>query len=269
MKNILTIDVEDWYQGNALVSYRDAGRYESRIEQAVDRVLSILDGYHIRATFFVLGHLAESHSDVVRRIHEQGHEIATHGYSHELAYRQERSVFIEELHRSITICEDLTGQRVLGHRASNWSVTDRSLWVLDAVRDAGLQYDSSVFPMGTHLYGMPGRPRHIHRLDCGLTEVPPSTIRFAGLTIPFSGGFFLRALPYWFIRRALRRVNAEGQPAVVYLHPWELDTDQPRNLPIPFTDRMIHYMNLHTTERKLRGLCESFSFGPVCEVVSL
>ena len=269
MKNILTIDVEDWYQGNAHISYRDAAGYESRIERSVDRLLSILGASHIRATFFVLGHLAESHGEVVRRIHEHGHEIATHGYSHEMAYRQARSVFEEELHRSIAVCEDLTGQPILGHRASNWSVTKRSLWVLDIVQEAGLLYDSSVFPVRTHLYGISGRPRHIHRLDCGLTEVPPSTIRLAGHTIPFSGGFFLRALPYRFIHWALRRVNAEGYPAVVYLHPWELDTEQPRNLPIPFVDRMVHYMNLHTTERKLRRLCESFSFGPVCEVVSL
>ncbi|MBI4551946.1 MAG: DUF3473 domain-containing protein [Candidatus Latescibacteria bacterium] len=268
-RNILTIDVEDWCQGNAYVPLHDVSRYESRIEPSIDRLLAILDEYGVRATFFVLGHIAESHPALTRRLHDAGHEVGTHGYSHDLAYRQTRQTFAEELRRSLAACEDATSARVLGHRASNWSVTARSLWALDVVHEAGLRYDSSIFPVRTRLYGIPGRPRHVHRLPTGLLEVPPSTVRVAGRTIPFSGGFFLRALPYAFIRWAIRRVNAEGHPAVVYLHPWELDTSQPRDLDIPFTGRVIHYLNLSTTERKLRALCSSFPFGPVREVVPL
>ena len=269
MQNILTVDVEDWYQGNARIPYQDAWRFESRIEKSVDQVLGILDEYETQATFFILGHLAESHGQVVKQIQNHGHEIATHGYSHQLIFKQTPAEFAEELYRSIALCEDLTGRAVMGHRASNWSVTSQSLWALDLLKKAGLRYDSSVYPVRTGYFGISGRSREPHILDNGLIEVPPSTVSVANYTIPFAGGVFLRTLPYGLVEWAVRRVNAEGHPAVVYLHPWELDQDQPKNLPVPFIDQFIHYHNLDTTEAKLRRLCSQFSFGTVMETIAL
>jgi polysaccharide deacetylase family protein (PEP-CTERM system associated) len=269
MKNILTVDLEDWCQGNTRIGMAEAAQYESRIERSMDRLLGVLDEYGTRATFFALGHLAESFPHLIKKAHDLGHEIATHGYSHELIYRQTPERFRAELLRSVAICEDITGSRLLGHRASNWSITRRSLWALDIAREAGLVYDSSVYPTRTHVFGISGWPRWMIRLPHGLMEIPPSTLKIAGRIIPFSGGFFLRMLPEAIIMWAVRRINAEGHPAVICLHPWELDVDQPKNLPLPWPDRFIHYTNLVTTERKLRNLCSTIDFHPVREVISL
>ncbi|MDA0745670.1 MAG: DUF3473 domain-containing protein [bacterium] len=260
MTNALTIDLEDWYQGNELVPHTDASRYEDRIEFSTSSVLDILAEYKTHATFFILGHIAEKKPSLIRTIADAGHEIGSHGYSHRLIYKQTPAEFEEELCRSKDACEQTSGRQVMGHRASNWSITRTSLWALDILKKHNFHYDSSIYPAQTYLYGISGAPRFVHRLENGLLEIPPSTVRIAGRCLPFSGGFYLRMLPLFLLKRAVSRIHKENQPAVLYLHPWELDIDQPRTLGVPFKNRLIHYTGLHSTERKLRALLSAFRF---------
>ena len=259
--NALTVDLEDWYQGNEYILPSDAHRYENRIEIGTRKLLHLLAESGAQATFFILGHIAEKNSALIRSIADAGHEIATRGYSHQLIYRQKPSEFEAELRRAKQACEDIVGHPIIGHRASNWSITRSSLWALDILRNYGFLYDSSIFPARTYLYGIPDAPRFAHHLENGLLEIPPSTLKWGGRRIPFSGGFFLRVFPLRFLRWAIRQINAEGHPAVIYVHPWELDVGQPRSLDIPLKNRFIHYAGLRSTEGKLRSLLSLYSFG--------
>ncbi|MBN2010073.1 DUF3473 domain-containing protein [candidate division KSB1 bacterium] len=258
--NIFSIDLEDWYMGNECIKVHQAQQFEQRIDYSTSKLLDMLAEFSVQATFFVLGFLAEKNKRLIRKIHAAGHEIATHGYSHELVYNQSHDIFREELKRSILGCEDIIGEAILGHRASNWTITDKSLWALDILKESGIEYDSSIFPTKNYLYGIPGAPRYKFVFDNGLIEYPPSVAEVVGQRIPFSGGFYLRLFPYRFIKWAIEQINSEGQPAVIYLHPWELDTEQPRRLPVPLKNRIIHYTNLNSTERKIRQLLKDFSF---------
>lgn len=268
--NLLTVDVEEWFQGNPVIPFTHADRFESRVEADVERLLKLFAQYGVRATWFVLGYLAETRPRMVARIAAAGHEIGTHGYGHELITRQSRAVFAEELRRSVAACEDAAGRRVEGYRASNWSITRATLWALDEIAAAGLAYDSSIFPTGNSRYGIPDAPRFIHRLSNGLLEVPPSTWRAAWAprwspNLPCSGGCYLRVLPGAALAAAVRSLNRAGHPAVLYIHPWELDPDPPRHLPVPWHNRRIHYTGLATTAPKLRRLLGDFSFTSIAE----
>jgi polysaccharide deacetylase family protein (PEP-CTERM system associated) len=265
IKNILTIDLEDWSQGNEWVKLEDAYKYEDRIESATAKLLDVFDEYKIKVTFFVLGHIAEKKRNLINEINFRGHEVGTHGYSHELIYNQTSKEFEYELKKAIYTIEDIVGTKVLGHRASNWSITKKSLWALDILKKNGIIYDSSIFPVRNFLYGIPAAPRFSYKFPNGLIEIPPSTARLFGQNVPFSGGFYLRVLPYWFIEKAIRLVNKKGRPAVMYLHPWDLDIGQPKNLDIPFKNKIIHYVNLAKTEIKLRRLLNDFKFGNIRE----
>jgi len=270
MLNILTVDVEEYFQVHnfAGVVHRDKwDSYESRVEAEVDKVLNLLSEAETRATFFVLGWVAERHANMVRRIQRAGHEIATHGYEHQLIYRQTPEEFAADLRRSIEIIGNITGEQVLGYRAPSFSITQANLWALEIIREQGLKYDSSIFPLVIHdRYGIAVAARHPHLLENGLWEFPIATIPILGKNIPVGGGGYLRVLPYSMVRWALKRINAEGQPFVIYFHSWELDPDQPRIRHVPLFYRFRHYVNLNKMENCVRALLRDFQFGPVREV---
>jgi polysaccharide deacetylase family protein (PEP-CTERM system associated) len=274
MLNGMTVDVEEHFQASAfdcIVDRGNWGKLDSRVEANTERVLDLLDEANVTATFFVLGWLADRRPALVRRIADRGHEIASHGYSHLMAHEQTRQVFRDETIRSRRILQDASGQPVAGYRAASFSIGRRNLWALDILAEAGFLYDSSIFPVRHDRYGMPGASRRIHRLATPsghtLIEVPPSCLAWRRWTLPICGGGYLRlypaALTFWSIRHFNRR---EARPAIVYVHPWEFDPDQPR-LRAPMLTRFRHYTGLHTTETKLRNMMARYSFGPLREVI--
>ncbi len=269
--NALTIDFEDWYQGLEIPAAQWAG-YEDRIPLAARRLLNVLGEAEVRATFFVLGAVAERHPDLVRDIARAGHEVATHGYSHTLVYQMTPETFREELRHSIRLLENLTGQPVLGHRAPFFSITRDSLWAFDVLADCGIRYDSSVFPVLNYRYGIPDAPRWPYAVDAAngadLVEFPLSTSRMLGRNIPVAGGAYFRIFPYAFTRWGFRNINRQARPAVFYLHPWEVDPEHPR-IPLPRRIALTHYFNLKATEQRLRRLLADFRFAPMCEVLGV
>lgn len=268
--NALTIDFEDWYQGLE-IPHGDWGQYEDRIGRSGRRVLEVLAAAGARATFFVLGYVAERHPDLVREIQSAGHEIGTHGYSHTLIYRQTPDLFRQELTRSLRVLEDLTGAPIRGHRAPFFSITKESLWALDILGELGLRYDSSIFPVKNYRYGIEDAPRWPHARDAAgrpLAEFPITTWRVAGLNVPVAGGAYFRIYPYWFTRLALAAVSRGDRPVVFYLHPWEIDPGHPR-IPLPRRIAATHYFNLGATEGRLRRLLADFRFATMGEVLRL
>ncbi|MHB8481176.1 MAG: XrtA system polysaccharide deacetylase [Nitrospiria bacterium] len=270
MLNALTIDVEDYYQVSAFessVRFEDWGRYESRVEHNTNRILDLLDEHKSRGTFFILGWIAEREPKLVRSISERGHEMASHGYSHRRVNTQTPRQFREETGRSKKVIEDAIGQRIIGYRAASYSIVRESLWALEILAEEGFCYDSSIFPIRHDRYGIPGYRRFSHPLDLNGTspmiEIPLSTVEIAGFRIPAAGGGYLRLLPYAYTRWAMNRLNQkEKRPAIVYLHPWELDPVQPR-IPSGWKSRFRHYTNLEGMETKLNHLLADFSFAPI------
>jgi polysaccharide deacetylase family protein (PEP-CTERM system associated) len=274
MFNAFTIDVEDYYHVSAfeaVAPMADWDRYESRVEQNTHRLLDLLDAHATKATFFVLGWVAARHPGLVRTLVARGHEVASHGYAHQRVYTQTPAQFRTETRRAKRLLEDTLGHPIWGYRAASYSITTQSLWALEVLRDEGFMYDSSIFPIRHDLYGMPRYPRFCHRLsgpsEVPLVEFPLSTLRFGGTNFPIAGGGYLRLFPYAYTRWGIRYLNQrEGQPAVVYLHPWEVDPAQPR-LPAGPRSRFRHYTNLHRMEERLVRLLQDFSFGTMAEVL--
>jgi polysaccharide deacetylase family protein (PEP-CTERM system associated) len=271
--NAMSVDVEDYFQVSAFdtVVRRDAwDGFESRVEANTERLLRLFDDCRVKATFFTLGWVAERHRDLVRRIVSAGHEIASHGYGHRLIYEQTPDEFRADLRRSKAILEDAAGARVRGYRAPSYSITKQSLWALDVLVDEGFEYDASIFPVHHDRYGIPDAPRDIHRIQRGrgtVVEVPPSTVRLGGVNLPIAGGGYFRLLPFWWTRWGIARVNSmERRPVIFYLHPWEVDPEQPR-LRAGALSRFRHYRNLRKTEPRLRALCSEFRFAPIAEVL--
>lgn len=272
--NAMTIDVEDYFHVSVFdktVRRTDWESMESRVVVNTERLLDLFDEYAVRGTFFVLGWVAERHPSLVRSITSRGHELASHGYAHRLVYEQTPEVFREDVRRSKSLIEDLSGKRVNGYRAPSFSVTEESLWALDVLLEEGYRYDASIFPIRHDRYGIPDAPRWPHsmlRASGSLFEVPGSTVRVGGTNLPVAGGGYFRILPYAWTRWGMRRVNrVDGQPAVFYLHPWEIDPEQPR-LPAGLLGQFRHYRNLHRTEARLRSLMRDFSFGPLETVLT-
>lgn len=272
MINAMTVDLEDWYHSIDSIPFRDWDIYESRIEADTYKILEIFNQFEVRATFFVLGYVAEKHPALVKEIHSIGHEIATHGYFHRLIYRQTPEEFKEDLRRSIRVIEDITQQSVLGYRAPYWTITRESYWALDILQEAGIKYDSSIYPVKTYLYGIPGAPVYpyvVKESDGNkLIEFPPSTVTICGIRVPIAGGFYMRALPSWLIHWGIKRINKEGQPAIVYIHPPEFDPLKPI-VKLPFKERILHYYKLGVMEEKLRLLLSEFRFDSVRELMGL
>jgi len=269
--NALTVDFEDWYHGLEIAPSGWTG-LEDRIELGARRLLDLLHEKRVRATFFVLGILAEKHPQLVREIAAAGHEIGTHGWSHTMVYRMTPEAFSAELRRSIDLLEELSGQRIVGHRAPFFSITRRSLWALEILVQCGIRYDSSIFPVLNYRYGIEDAPRWPYPIDNGtagtLTEFPITTWRVFGRNIPVAGGAYFRILPYAFTRTAYRAINRTGHHAVFYIHPWELDPEHPR-IPVPRRIAATHYANLHVTEPRMRRLLTDFAFAPMKDVLGI
>ncbi len=272
--NAFTVDVEDYFHVAALSSAipRDSwSSRELRVEANTDRLLGVLAEREVRATFFVLGWVAERTPTLVRRIAAAGHEVACHGYSHKLVYRQTPAEFREETVRAKGCLEDTLGHGVFGYRAASFSVTRQSLWALDVLIDLGFRYDSSIFPIHHDLYGIPGATPEPHRVTAPsgrtLAEFPMSAARFFGLQVPVSGGGYFRILPYWLTRAGLQQINEqENRPFAFYLHPWELDPGQPR-IRVGAFSRFRHYTNLSRCEARLRRVLGDFAFGTMEEAL--
>ena len=267
--NAMTVDVEDYFHVTAFAGSLDRERWssqESRVERNTHVLLELFERHRVRTTFFVLGWVAERVPGLIRELHRAGHEIACHGLTHELVYKQTPQIFRQETQRSKSLLEDLIGTKVRGYRAATYSITANSLWALDILEELGFDYDSSVFPVRHDLYGIPGASRLPFRVASGrLLEVPLTTVRVFGQHLPCAGGGYFRLLPYSAFRWALRRVNNEGLPAVFYLHPWEIDPAQPR-IEAPWRSRFRHYTNLHRTAARLEALLTDFRWATMAEV---
>ena len=272
--NALTVDVEEYFHPNAMdaaVSMEDWDRLPPRVENNTHLMLDLLESHQVRATFFVLGWVAERLPRLVDEIARRGHEIACHGYAHRLVYELGPQRFRADVTRAKAILEDRLGQAVVGFRAASYSLIDTTPWAVDILIEAGFEYDSSIFPIRHDIYGIPGFSRFAVRLQrpAGeIVEVPASTVRLLGRNWPVAGGGYFRLLPYWVTRRAVRRINTrDAAPAIVYLHTWELDTDQPR-LPASITARFRQYTNLSRTRERIERLLREFHFAPIREALT-
>jgi len=271
--NALTIDVEDYFHVTNFEGCvgRESWEYMPlRVEENTRKALELLSSHNATATFFVLGWVAERMGRLVREIRDAGHEVASHGYAHRLAYEMTPDEFRADAQRSKAAIEDAIGERIYGYRATSYSFQKGNLWCLKVLAEEGFTYDSSIFPVYHDRYGIPGWdrfPKALSKDGYTLCEVPPSTFRLLGYNLPMAGGGYLRLLPAWVTSRCIRSINeSEGMPAVVYLHPWELDSEQPRIR----TSRIRgfrHYNNLRGTERKLKHLLSNFRFAPVREAI--
>lgn len=268
--NALTIDVEEYFHVSAfeqIVTAADWPVYESRVEHTTNRLLGHLSEAGAKATFFVLGWVAERHPGLVRTIRAQGHEVASHGYAHQVLTALTPSQFRADVHRAKHILEDILGKPVLGYRAPSFTIMEDTVWALRILVEEGYQYDSSIFPVWHDRYGLHGANPHCHRLMTAagpIWEIPPSTLPIRNMRLPVAGGGYFRLWPYPLLRRWLKSIESAGHPLVVYLHPWELDPEQPR-LPVSALARYRHYLNLHKTEPRLIRLLQDFRFGPICE----
>jgi len=274
ISNAMTIDVEDYFQVSAFdgVVSRDAwDQMPSRVVANTHKLLQLFDEAGVKATFFVLGWVAERHPKLVEEIAKSGHELASHGYGHRLVYDQSPEVFRADVRRAKSLIEDLGGQPVRGYRAPSYSITKKSLWALDVLAEEGYAYDASIFPIRHDRYGIPDAPRHpysVGKNGHALLEAPPSTVRMAGTNLPIAGGGYFRLLPYWWTRWGIAQLNnKEQRPAIFYLHPWEIDPDQPR-LEAGALSRFRHYRNLDKTEARLKKLLAEFRFGTLAELLA-
>jgi len=264
MQNIMTIDLEEWFHANYHEDIFDSNKsYEVRVLDNTYKLLEDLQEHNAKATFFVLGYIAEKHRGLIIDIQNAGHEIASHGMSHSLVYKQSREEFREDVYRSKVLLEDIVQKKIKGYRAPSWSITNKSLWALEILNDLGFIYDSSIFPIETFLYGIKDAKRFINQpivngRTCGIYEIPPSTFRIFNKSIGFSGGFFLRALPYPLIKIFTNRINKkEKNPVLFYLHPREIDKEQPK-LKLKTFEYIIHYININSCEDKLKKILKLY-----------
>ena len=270
----MTVDVEDYFHVSAFsdsIDRSDWGNHTLRVERNTHQLLDLFDGHDIKATFFVLGWVADRVAGLIGEIASRGHEVACHGYSHQLVYKQTPDVFREETLRSKNLLEDIIQAPVRGYRAASYSITGKSLWALDILAEAGFEYDSSIFPVHHDRYGIPDAPKYPYQLTTPngqtLVEFPLSTAKLLGYRLPMAGGGYFRLYPYVLTRMGLRQINnRDGKPFIFYLHPWEIDTDQPR-IDASWLSRFRHYNNLDKCESRLRRLMSDFSFTTTWDVL--
>ncbi|MFX0204081.1 MAG: XrtA system polysaccharide deacetylase, partial [Candidatus Hodarchaeota archaeon] len=305
--NVLTIDVEDYFQPHAFsgaVHQKDWDSFEPRVETNTYRLLDLLDSYNgprtthdghsrkPRATFFILGWIADRFPALVKEIYRRGHEVACHGYAHKCVFDQSRAEFKEDVKRAKAVLEDLTGHVVISYRAPTYSITRKTLWALEILSTLGFHYDSSIYPIKHDIYGLPDGPRFPCLLyfrgkeniefreleyDCdasysipdSIIEFPLSTVRFAGYNIPVAGGGYFRLLPYSLTSSLLKRINGrEHRAFVFYIHPWEIDPDIPKINGAGILSKFRTYVNLNKTENRFKKLLSEFHFSPLSEYFS-
>ena len=272
--NAMSVDVEDYFQVSAfdaVVSRADWPSLESRVVANTERLLDLFDRTSVRATFFVLGWVAEHFPALIRDIAARGHEIASHGYNHQLVYSISPAAFREDVRSAKRLLEDLSGTPVRGYRAPSYSIVERSLWALDVLIEEGYEYDTSIYPIHHDRYGIANAERQVHvlkRARGSLIEFPGSTVRLGGVNLPIGGGGYFRLLPYGWTRWGIERVNTvERQPVVFYLHPWEVDPEQPR-MSVGRATRIRHYTGLASTLARLTRLVSTFRFDTVASVIA-
>lgn len=269
MNNALTVDLEDYYHVSA---FRDTvapdqwDSRQSRVERNTNLLLDWLDEAGCKATFFTLGWIAEQHPQVVQQVAKRGHEVACHSLRHQVVYEMSPSEFREDTHRAKDLLENLYGSPVIGYRAPSFSITQDSLWALTVLAELGFKYDSSIFPVKHANYGMPSASRKPFRVETpagSIVEFPLSTFELAGHRAPFGGGAYFRLLPYWYTRWGINFLNTrENLRVCVYVHPWEIDPEQPR-MTGSLTARLRHYLGLRNTPAKFRNLIRDFEFCPL------
>lgn len=276
MLNAFTIDVEDYFHVSAFadrIAVRDWDRQEQRIEIGMHRLLALLDRRQVRATCFVLGWVAERHPQLVRRIQAAGHEIASHSQEHRLVYDLTPDQFRDDVRRARSVLEEITAQPVVGYRAPSFSIVKQSLWALDVLAEEGFQFDSSIYPVRHDRYGIPDARLGPHRVETAggnqpLWEFPGTVAACAGARLPVGGGGYFRLYPYRLSTALLRRASTQTrQPFMFYIHPWELDPEQPW-LSVPFSRQVRHRVNLAATERRLDQLLTEFKFGAMSDVLN-
>jgi len=271
VRHVLSFDVEEHFQVSAFWSdarRQQWDRLESRVEQNTLRLAELLAHFETKATFFILGWVAERHPGLVKALAKQGHEIASHGYGHELVTNQTDSEFRDDVRRSKHILEDLTGEMVFGYRAPSFSITDRTPWALAILVEEGYLYDSSIYARFQRSEKV-GRKRGVREIVTpagNIFEVALPTASLCGVQLPIAGGGYFRLFPYSVSRMFLRQLEKSGTQLVMYLHPWDIDPDQPR-MDGPLVSRFRHYLNLKRTEQRLQYLLRDFSFAPVVEIV--
>lgn len=265
--NAFSVDVEDYFQVAAfdkVVGREDWDELPSRVVGNTSGMLEILDNAGVKATFFVLGWVAERHPKLVRQIADHGHEIGCHGYSHRRVYWQTPEEFAEETGKAKKLLEDAAGVAVTGYRAASFSITNESLWALDILVENGFEYDSSIFPVRHDNYGIPAAKSYASMIDtpkgAKIAELPMSTLSIFGYRLPVGGGGYFRLYPYWFSRWAMKRLNSSGRASVFYSHPWELDTHQPRFESAPALSKFRHYNNLDKFGSRVERLLSEFEF---------
>lgn len=266
--NAFSVDVEDWFQVAAFSSSiprSDWEHLECRVERNVDRLLQALDDHRTKATFFTLGWIAERYPSMVRRVVAEGHELASHGYGHQMVGELDRAGFVADVIRAKAVLEDIGGRRVDGYRAPSFSIVDDTLWAFDVLTEAGHRYSSSIYPIRHDLYGIPNAPRFAHR-RAGLLEIPATSVRLMDRNLPSAGGGFFRLLPYAVSRWSVERVNSvDREPAIFYCHPWEIDPGQPRVRSASARSRFRHYVNQRAMLGKIERLLSDFAWAPVGE----
>lgn len=272
MLNAFTVDFEDWYQGLEIYKVDTWHSFESRIEGYCHEFLEILDRHDTKATFFVLGYVAEKYPELIRLIYDAGHEIGSHGYGHGQIFKTTREEFTREIVRTDDAITSITGKKPVGFRAPIFSITSESLWALDVLASYGYKYDSSIFPVFNYRYGVVKSDRFRHTISTvngrQIEEIPVATGKFMGVNLPVGGGAYFRIWPYTVTRWGMRQMNRLGAPAVFYVHPWEIDPHQPR-IRMPGRIGLTHYHRLGSTKKKLEMLFSDFQFASMSEVFGI
>lgn len=268
--NAMTVDVEDFFHVSAfdsIISPEQWQEYQPRVDGNTRRLLDIFAEKGIKSTFFVLGWVAERYPELIKEIHKQGHEVASHGYAHRRATEQTREVFQQDVKRSKDHLEDLLGEKLTGYRAPSFSISYDNEWAFEVLAELGFKYSSSTYPVKHDLYGTPDWPRFAYKRPEGIVEIPIPTLKLMGKQIPIGGGGYFRLYPYKVTQKLVSKyLHDEKQPYSFYFHPWEIDAEQPRLRNAPWKSRFRHYVNLHRTEGKLIRLLDDFSWSTMRDV---
>jgi polysaccharide deacetylase family protein (PEP-CTERM system associated) len=264
-KDVVSVDVEDYFHAEALSKAAPRSEWDqfpSRVEANTHRLLELFAEQDVHATFFAVGWVAERFPSLIREIAAEGHELACHSYWHRLVYRLKPEEFREDTYRAKSVIEQIAAQAIQGYRAPTYSILDASLWALEILAELGFTYDSSIYPIHHDRYGMPSAPRAPFRIRTAsgpLTEYPLTTFRMAGHSFPVGGGGYLRILPCWYTAMGIKRAHRDGLPIITYIHPWEIDPEQPR-LPVKLLTKLRHYVNLSRTYDRLARMLQTRAF---------
>ncbi|KAA3612089.1 MAG: DUF3473 domain-containing protein [Calditrichaeota bacterium] len=271
--NAITVDVEDWFHVSLFrhhISHSDWDKMESTVTDNTVRILNIFSRHNVKATFFVLGWVAERYPELVLAMQKNGHEVASHGYGHSMVFEQSPNEFQDDVGRSIEILEGITGEKIKGYRAPSYSITRDTLWALEKLIELGIEYDSSIFPIRHDVYGVADAPRFPFKINIAdkgsIVEFPISTTKIIGKNVPIAGGGYLRLWPYWFFKQGIKKVNKAGEPTIIYFHPWEIDPQIPR-IDVGNMKHLRHYGNLTLMEDRIISLLKNFDFTTVLQVL--